>query len=245
MHAWCSDFLSVPNVRRLDPDDADDVLTAKKYIDRAVWVLQAFTDSRVPSASGWAKGGALTLHKDASKVAQLAQEMLNGKFESLVLHGWRQFVAGAIALEAFFKGGRMSDALETYLQSAKWANDDAQTRAYRRELQIIADGEAAPEFASVPRRDHAGEVKYTKIKAYVGEYDVESVAHAILENVAAAVEGVLGEEAGDDAPKPSVQSLKSKLSSNQPWRVSKAEQAQREREMRARELAEEKEWDLV
>lgn len=238
---WDPESITVERTDDLDATNDDDVTAAQEYVERAMHLLQVFTDTPVPKTSNWKKT-AVTLVDNAGKIANAAQSMAKHMLGKNIVRGWAEYVSCVIALHALCSHQRMLNALDVCVQAATWQNDELQTREYNRRLQL---GEKLYSRDSVPRKDLNKENTYAKLRAYVELVNVPSVTHSIVKNVMAATQSVI-DESNNPRP-PCVEVILAKtFRYKQPWRKTQAEQKREWLLLAAREKKEEEEgeWAL-
>ena len=217
--------------------DLDDVDNARRYIKNAMTLLATLVDAAVPSVSGWSSknGGAAKLKDNTSSIGVLSQTMTSCNYTAFQARGWTAYAAATATVAALFAFHRTEKAVETCLEHAKEVNDDLRVRMHRRELSVNPE---VP-LCDVPRKDVADELKYKTMKEYLINVDVFAIVADMNGEISRAV---------FENEKPNLYRYVKELKNHrQAWRVSKDEQLENERRVRAREIEDEEngEWALV
>lgn len=228
--------------------------TAVKFAKCATDLLAIFLDSKPPPTHGWCAGNRksglahvlMGKHKEVNATAaKMAQFESN---HSIVLRGWVQYTAAAIALAALFSRHKVSSAVTVALSDAKSENDRTVARlendALLLELIATDSGETKHEKKEIKRPNLGNEAKYSQIRDYLNQVNVfrhvEGIAMHITECAVATV-------TCNEPREPKLASYLEKLNEYpQPWRTTREQREANERKLRAQEIKDDEgDWALT
>ena len=206
-------------------------------------MLGEFTDADPPSKASWKNEE--QFYNKRSELNDLAQKRIDDT-PTLPMRGWENYTISALALSALFAKDRMLTLAKLCAEDAKRENDDLQQRMHAREVSMAQNsGREPPELSAIERRDISGEQKYKKMAEFLEAVDVGCYMARIVEAIEEAIFCKLDE--GERNRPTFRRAFEALVLPPQRWRVTRRQQRDSEREMRARDIAEEEngEWDLV
>ena len=207
----------------------------------AIWLR----DSKPPPTNGWGsqRGNAAKLRELHEPIATLAARMITGEWhKSKGLSGWKEYAACLVATCAVTSSARSTLTCMEILQQARDENDDLQKRMYQRDhaewlhlFESHMQGEwPEPTLKRQERRDVAAEAKWSAILDYLGTTQLWNTARDILTTLQLAVDK--GEGQGDVIAMLKTVSLP-------PGHITREEHEEKERLLRAKQLADGDDFD--
>tara|TARA_X000001036_G_scaffold24790_1_gene20693 strand:+ start:13297 stop:14052 length:756 start_codon:yes stop_codon:yes gene_type:complete len=241
-------FNTSPSVIFKEPSQFDvldprELSNTKEHVTHCMRMLGEFTDADPPSKASWKNEE--ELYNKRSELNGLAQKRIDDT-PTLSMRGWENYTISALALSALFAKDRVLTLAKVCAEDAKLENDDLQKRMHAREVSMAQNSDREPpELSAIERRDISGEQKYEKMVEFLESVDVGCYMARIVEAIEEAVFCKLNE--GERNRPTFRRAFEALVLPPQGWRVTRRQQRDRERALRAREIAEEEngEWDLV